>query len=138
MRHHKIPGLRRLDEISEPRPPKHGHCWGRWRFNKRNLTLELKEGNNSQLVYYIDLEQCVDALSILDRILQVACKGWAKGEEAGNLVIALEELAKWNLQGLVCPFGLRGQGVNYRNILTKRTAPKQGGKHRGSRDGSHY
>jgi hypothetical protein len=107
----KCPGLICLADVKRPPQPKHGQYFGRWYYNGENLTLEFRERRNAIWSYYIDLEECVDACTIMDRILQVAGKTWATAEDIGNLVLALERLAG-GLQGKVL-----GGRVDYRQLL---------------------
>lgn len=74
----------------------HGRRWGRWEYNKSNLTLVFKSSEGWE--YEVDLERCDTSSGILDWILQVSQKEWATPEDIGNLVRALDELAGYGLQ----------------------------------------
>ena len=97
------------DPIKTYTRPRHGHKWGRWRLNTKDLTLEHVPGHKDW-DYWVDLEDCTDASSILDWILQVARKvssvpeALMTPEDVGNLVKALLDICP-GLQGEVCPWG---------------------------------
>ena len=93
--------------------------WGRWRYERSNLTLVLL--NDGKWEYEVDLERCNDSAQILDWIVQVSEKAFASPVDVGHLVAALDDLSD-GLQEKVCSFGknhkfdfgsfLRGSGAN--------------------------
>src|SRR5437867_4505239 len=73
-------------------------AWGSWRYCPKSRTLT----TTSPYTYEIDLDTCTDSAHVLDRIAQVAGKGWDV-EIVGHLVVALNDLLR--LQGTICGLG---------------------------------
>jgi hypothetical protein len=69
---------------------KDGQRWGRWEYKASNLTLVL---DNEGWEYEVDLEECNNSAEILDWIVQVSQKAFAKSSDVGDLVRALDDLA---------------------------------------------
>lgn len=81
--------------------------WGAWRYNPRNLTLEIDSslsGSPKNNPYYVDLEQCNTSAEILDCLCQLLGKNWCPPEQVGYLLQAIDELADI-LQSKVCSGG---------------------------------
>jgi hypothetical protein len=76
----------------EPQPPHHGDRWGNWRLDAKNLTLEHLTGDH--LDYDVDLEKMNTSAEMLDWIFQVRGKAWASDQDMGDLLTALDELLK--------------------------------------------
>ena len=77
----------------------HGHEWGPWRLNARNLTLiHVPED------YEIDLESCVSSARVLDWIFQVSTKTWCTKDDAADLLTALHDVL--DPQANLCSFGV--------------------------------
>ncbi len=79
---------------------KSGTRWGNWQYDADRLVLDYvgKDGK-----YEIDLETCNDAWRIVNWVLQVASKNWVTPEDIGNLVLALEGVVGYGLQGMIYP-----------------------------------
>jgi len=119
MMEHKFKHIYPMKEITELEISRPRHKWGSWMFNRQNLTLqhfmEGHIGNEGFIDYEVDLEECIHAPSILDWILQIANKTWITADDIGNLVLALNQLAKYGLQGMVCPGGMWGRYTSSKN-----------------------
>jgi hypothetical protein len=65
--------------------------WGRWKFNKKNLTL-----THGHIRYEIGLEGCITSAKVLDWVLQLHGKIWMNDEDCRNLIEALPVLLKFS------------------------------------------
>lgn len=67
--------------------------WGKWSFNKKNLTLE-----HDNRYYYVDLEKINSSSAMLDIIFQIQGKKWVDSDNTTlDLLRALNEI--------LCPQG---------------------------------
>ena len=98
-------------EVMELTKVPHGQRWGRWEYNSSNLTLVFKSPEGWE--YEVDLEQCNSSSGILDWILQLSQKMWTTPEDIGNLVLGLDELAGYGLQGMI--YG--DASIDYKGLL---------------------
>src|SRR5437660_649284 len=95
--------------------------WGEWILDADRLVLEYYYKGRHW--YEIDLERCEDAAQILDWVLQLSGKVWIrdKPQLLLDLIVALEELTEYRLQGLVCPFGQYiPNGVDWKEVISLR------------------
>ena len=105
------------------KPPKDGTRWGKWVYRSKSLILVYEDHNRD--FYEIDLEKCRDAAEILNWLLQISHKYWISPEDIGNLLLALDDLARGDLQADICPMGLavwkgRRLKFNYKEHLAKK------------------
>ena len=71
--------------------PKDGDCFGPWRFQQSNLTLQL-EGEYAHHHREIDLEDLRSSTKLLDALHHSLEKVWGNPEVIGNLLLALFHL----------------------------------------------
>jgi hypothetical protein len=85
--------FKRLD-LSQPLPPIPSR-WGRWVLDRENLVLDHPER------YRVSLESFHQPAEMLDMIAQVRHKVWARPDDVGYLVIALDDL--FDIQSALTP-----------------------------------
>ena len=88
-------GLIRID-TSKPRfrNPQYGDTWGIWEY-KQNETLTCYN-------YEVDLERMKNSAAVLDWIIQVSHKSWVKKDDLANLVYAIDDILKLQLNYCGC------------------------------------
>lgn len=79
--------------------PEHGNTWGGWEYNAKVRVLTYLPED-----YEIDLEECTDSAETMDRIFQIAGKGWGTPQVLGDLVQAIQDLLR--PQANLCSFGV--------------------------------
>ena len=79
-----------------------GAVWGKWRYNKKNLTLVHLEHSS----YEIDLEKCATCAEVLAWLCRIAGKsrGFYSFEDVGYLIVAINKLLA--PQSMLCGGGI--------------------------------
>ena|ERR1035441_292826 len=108
------PGRKTARKRSEPLHG--GQRWGNWRFVRKNLTLDWKNGRST---YYVDLETIRDSASMLDWIFQFRTLAAATDEDTANLLAAFRDTL--DPQANLCSSKI-SKTINPRKILAARLA----------------
>jgi hypothetical protein len=97
-------GLMSLADFPDVEPLKDGDCWGPWRFQRSDLTLQY-DPQDRHWWYEIDLERMTNSAAMLDVIFQISNKreSCCSTEDIGHLISALNDLL--NPQANICSFG---------------------------------
>ena len=72
--------------------------WGRWKYNKENLTI-YTEPNDSGWEYEIDLETILNYGSIIDWMCHLKEKNWITNKDIGDFFEALDNVSGGLRQG---------------------------------------
>jgi hypothetical protein len=72
--------------------PEDGDCFGPWRFQQKNLTLQL-EGDYKRFHREIDLEQLSSSAELLNTLHHNLEKNWGNPEVMGKLLVVLYYLS---------------------------------------------
>jgi hypothetical protein len=96
--------------------------WGPWNLDQESFVLWTAAGGYR---YEVDLEECTTSARVLDRIIQLAGKEWARGDPAARnaliagLVTALDDVLR--PQATLCSFGQsrRLSGPAIRKLVTQ-------------------
>jgi hypothetical protein len=92
--HSLIDVLDRL--LSKPLPER----WGKWKLDRDRRTIYYDGPHD----YWFSLAQMNTSAEVLDWIVQLHEKSWAKPEDVGNLVAALDDI--FDLQNNMCGCGI--------------------------------
>ena len=66
--------------------------WGRWKYNKENLTIYTEPTDNGW-EYEIDLERVRDYSDVIDWLAHLKEKNWISTKDLGDLFAALDDIS---------------------------------------------
>ncbi len=83
--------LKEFLEVKAPEPAD-GNIWGNWTFQRANLTLQYRNGDNE--TYEIDLERIDEILSLVVWMKDLSEKVFMTPEDVGNFFNAIQDLTR--------------------------------------------